>query len=102
MLYKTTIKKADAKFARESQDFRQMLPIPCHFIEMLTESLSMWDVHLGRINAAKHQVQLLKDNTQPIHSAPYRAGQKTREFKKSEFEKMLAQNFASTTEISTI
>lgn len=48
----------------------------------------MWDGHLGRINVAKHRVKPFDDNTQPIHSSPYRAETTTREFEKIKIERM--------------
>lgn len=40
----------------------------------------------------KHRVELLDESTQPMHSASYPAGPKTRGFEKVEIEKMLSQN----------
>lgn len=44
--------------------------------------------HLGYITAAKHRIELLHDHTKTVHSAPYRAGSKTRELKYPETDKM--------------
>lgn len=54
------------------------------FIEMLAEPQTMWNGHLGHINVAKHRFKLLHGNTQPFHSASYRAGPNAREFEKSD------------------
>lgn len=62
---------------------------------MLTEFLSMWDGHLGRIIVAEHWIKLLNKNTQPVHSACNRAGPKIRKIEKSKIEKMLALNIVS-------
>lgn len=58
---------------------------------MLPEFQAIWDGHDGRINVAKHRIELLKDTDKPIHSAHYRVGRKTSEFEKVKIDKMLAQ-----------
>lgn len=62
------------------------------FIDMLSEFEHMWDRHLGRINAAKHRIELNDRNTAPVHSTPYRAGPKTRGFERVKIDKMLVGN----------
>lgn len=57
---------------------------------MLTEFRAMWDDHLGRINVAKNQVELLEDTAKLIHPASFRAGPKTRGFDKVEIDNMFA------------
>lgn len=52
----------------------------------------MWDGCLGRITMAKHHIKLLELDTAPVHSAPNRAGAKTREFEMAEIDKILATN----------
>lgn len=46
--------------------------------------------HRGRINSAKHRIELSSADEKPIHSAPYQAGPKVRDFEKNEFDKMLS------------
>lgn len=43
------------------------------FIDLLSEFQHMWDCCLGRVNTAKHQIELLEPSTRLIHSAIYRA-----------------------------
>lgn len=50
----------------------------------------MWDGHLGRINIAKHRIEL-EPKSNPVHLAPYRAGPTVREFQVHEIEKMLSK-----------
>lgn len=52
----------------------------------------MWVGHLGRINIAKHRIEILSPGTAPVHLAPYRAGPKTLEFKKVKTDKMLSDS----------
>lgn len=59
---------------------------------MLTESQSMRNAHFGRISVAKDHIKLLEGSIEPVHSAPYGAGPKFREFEKFEIEKMLKDN----------
>lgn len=48
--------------------------------------------HLELINVARNGTELLIEKTQPVYLANYCAVPKTRELKKSETEKILAQN----------
>lgn len=41
------------------------------FLDMPTESQSMWDGQLGRIRAAKHNIDSLNEDVRLVHSAPY-------------------------------
>lgn len=50
---------------------------------MPTELESMWDGHFGWICVANHRVKLVDGETKPVSLAPYRAGPKSREFKKN-------------------
>ena len=59
---------------------------------MLSEFAEMWDGQLGTITAAKHRIDLDPPDSIPIHSVPYRAGPKAREFEKQEIQKMLSMN----------
>lgn len=59
---------------------------------MWSEFYLTWNSHLGSINKAKNQIELLNKNTQPVHLAPCCTGPTKREFGKSEIEKMLAWN----------
>lgn len=47
----------------------------------------MWDGHLGQINFAIHQLELSPAEEKPMHSAPYRASPKAREFEKKRDQK---------------
>lgn len=58
---------------------------------MLSELKSMWDGQLGRVDTAKHHIEILSPDTARVHSASYRAGTKIREFVKAKTEKMLAK-----------
>lgn len=60
---------------------------------MLLESSTIWNGHLGNILKAQHRIGLHSENTRPIHSAPYRAELKTREFVATEIDRMLQQKF---------
>ena len=62
------------------------------FLDMMSNFSDMWDGRLGTITAAKHRIDLDPVDSRPIHSAPYRAGPKAREFEKQEIQKMLAMN----------
>lgn len=60
------------------------------FIQMLEPFSKMWDGHLGRISVAKHRIDLMSGST-PVHSAPYRAGPKVREFQRTKINRMFEQ-----------
>lgn len=49
----------------------------------------MWDWHLGHIDSAEHQTELISRYKRPIHSAPFQAGLRTRELRKHEIDIML-------------
>lgn len=49
---------------------------------------AMWDAHLSLINISEHNIHLLHKNIQPVHSALYHAGSKTREIERVEIDKM--------------
>lgn len=51
----------------------------------------MWDGPFGQTNIVKHCIERTRKNTQPVRSAPYRAGPKTEGFKKVGIDKMLWQ-----------
>lgn len=59
---------------------------------MLPEFQYMCNGSLGRINTAKHRIELLGPSTRPVHSAPYCAGLNTRTLEKTEKDKMLKEN----------
>jgi hypothetical protein len=50
----------------------------------------MWDGHLGTVKATSHRIEILP-GAKPIHSQPYRAGNRARAAEKEEIEKMVAQ-----------
>lgn len=52
----------------------------------------MWNDVLRRINTAKYCIVLLNPDTAPAHCAPYGAAKITREFEKSEMEKILTDH----------
>ena len=58
-------------------------------IQMLEPFAHMWDGHLGHIHAATHRIELVADDTLPVHCAPYRAGPNAREFERQEMQKMV-------------
>lgn len=62
------------------------------FFTVLIELLSMWDDQLGLRSVARRLNKRIDDNTQPVRSAPDRAGQKSREFENVKIEKILSQN----------
>lgn len=66
------------------------------FVDMLSQFQHLWDGHLGRIATAKHRIELIDPTTLPVHSVPYRACPKTREFEKLEVAKMLNDNIIET------
>ena len=55
---------------------------------MLKKYESMWNGSLGKISVTEHRIQL-KDDAQPVHLQPYRAGPKAREFETAEVQRML-------------
>lgn len=59
---------------------------------MLSEFHHTWNCHLAHITTVKNRIKLLKLSTQPVHSAPYRAGPKTLKFEKAEIDKILNKN----------
>lgn len=62
------------------------------FTSILLAVRSTRDAHLRRINIANHRIELLSPDTAPVHSTPYRASPKTREFKKTKIKKILTRN----------
>lgn len=59
---------------------------------MLTDFRAKWNDYVVRLYVAKRWIVLIEDTTKPVHSAPYCAGMRTREFEIVEINKMLAQN----------
>lgn len=51
----------------------------------------MWDGHLGQIKIAKICTELASNITQLVHSVPYQAVPRAREFENAEIDKMLPQ-----------
>lgn len=60
------------------------------FVDVLLKFQSMWDIHLGCINAAKHRIERISECTKIIDKAPYRAGPEPREIGKTKTEIMIA------------
>lgn len=58
---------------------------------ILSDFPSMWDIYSGCSAAAKHRIGLLDHHTKPVHSPPYRAEPKTREFENVELDEMIKQ-----------
>lgn len=86
-------------FKRQARNWRDKVKISQKystyrddFIEMLIKFQSIWDSDIGRISVSNHCIKFSNDNTKPVHPACYLAGPTTREFAKSEIEKMLAKN----------
>lgn len=48
----------------------------------------MWDGHLASTKAVQHRTELENWNDLPLHSAPYRAAHKAREFQNPKIERM--------------
>lgn len=67
-------------------------------MDRVIEFQSMWDGHLERVNTAKHRIELRPENTQPIYCTPLWAGQKAREFEKTEIEEMLPKKVIEPTQ----
>lgn len=61
------------------------------FLIMLSDFLCIWDRHLGRITVDNHCIDLNPENTEPIHSAAYRAGTKAVKFERMMVKNMLLQ-----------
>lgn len=87
---------------RLTHDWREKIDISDKYgkhrgdiIYILSQFEHMWDGHLGRITTAKHRIELLEPTTRSVHSAPYRASSKTREFEKLEIEQKLAELLSS-------
>lgn len=58
---------------------------------MLSQFKLILNGHLGLVIIAKHSIALLEPDIALIHSAPYRAGSKTREFEKARIDMILAE-----------
>lgn len=71
---------------------------PTEFIDMLTNFQSMWDGQLRRVSVAKHRIKLFDESTPTVHSAPYRAAPKAREFEIVKIENMLSQKIIEPTQ----
>lgn len=59
---------------------------------MMSQFKSMRDRQLGRTKMAKHCIELLHLDTAPVNSAHYQASPVSREIKRAEVDKMLAEN----------
>lgn len=59
------------------------------FVNIITEFERMWDGDTSSIKAMQHRIERQKTDIWPIHSAPYRAGPKAREFKNQEIHRVL-------------
>lgn len=63
------------------------------FVDMLFRFQTMWGGYLGRSKIAKHCMELLNHNVQPVHSAPFRACSKSMVFETVQIDKMIDQMF---------
>lgn len=52
----------------------------------------MWDGHLELIQTAKNQIALAHADVRPVHSGPYRASPKARQFAEMEIDCMLQEH----------
>lgn len=57
-------------------------------LSMLPKFWRMWDGRLSQIKEAKHQIELISPDKQPIHSEPCQDGPWAWEFQKQEIDKM--------------
>ena len=87
--------EAPSESVSEEQEWKQQIDMGVEdpatrerILDMLGEFEEMWNGRLGRIDAAKHRIQLTPE-ARPVFQAPYRAGQKAREFVKEEVTRML-------------
>ena len=55
---------------------------------MLEKHQTIWDGHLGIVQATNHYIELTPD-AEPAHQPPYRAGPKQRTHEREEVDKML-------------
>lgn len=79
--------KSEVKLSGENSECRD------HFLNMLCNYQSKWDVHLGHVSITKHRSRTTEENTQSLHSALYGVGTDAREFEKSETDTRLLQKF---------
>lgn len=56
---------------------------------MMTGFESKSEGHLGRINDAKHHIELSSDKIRPIHCVTYKAGPRARESEITEIDRMI-------------
>ena len=56
--------------------------------KLLSKYDHMWNGKLGKISVTEHRIKL-KDDAQPVHLQPYRAGPKAREFEQTEVRRMM-------------
>lgn len=84
--YEATLKRDWREDVQQPVKFKDYLP---PFLETLEEFESMSEEHLGRINVAKQQINLLDDHVKPVHSAPYRARPAVRKFAAAEMARMM-------------
>lgn len=52
----------------------------------------MWDGHPGRIPTAEHRIVLNQKGVRLVHSSPYRAGHKAKEFSATEIDLVLQED----------
>lgn len=79
-----------ARLVRWVPTFRQMVRIYRRYYQSL-QLKAIRNSHFGLLNVAKNWIELLKDTDKQIYLALYRAGPKTRGFKKLEIEMILGQ-----------
>lgn len=82
---------------RDGEEWQEKLRIWRHYeamrreiIELLKEFTAMWSGQLWTIVTTKHGIELTK-GAKPVYQPPYRAGYRTRNFKKTEIGRMLQE-----------
>lgn len=63
-------------------------------MQIMKESRSMCDGHLGKISEMTHSINLGQPDAAPIHAAPYRAGPRQRNLEREEVDQMIKASFA--------
>lgn len=59
------------------------------FLKLLEEFEDKCEGYLETIITAKHRIKLVQTVVRPVHSAPYRAGARVRQFAATELERVL-------------
>lgn len=67
--------------------FKPYLAYGVEFIDTLIEFQLIWDGHIDHIGVSKHWTNPLDGNTKPVHSAPYKQGQRRENLTKLRFKR---------------